>query len=90
MRNATVRTTIALPADLLAAADHAVAAGQARSRNELVANALRHELAAYKRAAIDAAFADLGSDADHRAEVAQLEAEFGAAGWEAFRQAERS
>ena len=57
MATPTVRTTFALPADLLAAVDQAVQAGQARSRNEWVARALQRELAAQQRAAIDAAFA---------------------------------
>jgi len=46
MATRTVRTTLALPADLLAAVDQAGRAGKARSRNELVAMALRWELAA--------------------------------------------
>src|SRR5207249_3486162 len=49
----TVRTTLTLPVELLEAADRAVRTGRARSRNELVARALRHELAALERAAID-------------------------------------
>lgn len=45
----TIRTTLSLPADLLEATDQAVRAGSVRSRNEFVAMALRHELAAQKR-----------------------------------------
>ena len=45
MPTPTIRTTLALPADLLAAVDQAVQAGHARSRNELVAKALQRELA---------------------------------------------
>ena len=45
MATPTVRTTFALPADLLAAVDQAVQAGQARSRNEWVVRALQRELA---------------------------------------------
>ena len=45
----TVRTTLALPVDLLEAVDQAVRAGKARSRNELVTMALRRELAAQDR-----------------------------------------
>ena len=52
-----VRTTLALPDDLLAATDQAVKEGKARSQNESVPVALRHELAALKRAEIDAAVA---------------------------------
>ena len=53
----TVRTTVTLPANLLEAMDRAVREGNARSRNELITIALRRELAAQERAAIDAAFA---------------------------------
>ena len=70
------------------AADRAVRTGRARSRNELVARALRHELAALERAAIDAAFATPGDDPDHLDEVRTLEREFATAEWEAFCQVE--
>ena len=52
------------------------------------ARALRYELAALERAAIDAAFATLGDDPDHLDEVRILGMEFAAADWEAFRQVE--
>jgi Arc/MetJ-type ribon-helix-helix transcriptional regulator len=84
----TVRTTLTLPVELLEAADRAVRTGHARSRNELVARALRHELAALERAATDAAFATLGNDPDHVDEVRTLERELAATDWEAFRQVE--
>jgi hypothetical protein len=84
----TMRTTLTLPAELLEAADRAVRTGHARSRNELVARALCHELAALERVAIDAAFATLGDDPDHLDEVRTLDMEFAAAEWEAFRQVE--
>lgn len=61
----TVRTTLALPADQLAAADELVRGGGARSPNELVAAALRRELAARRRQEIDAAFAGIGEDLEH-------------------------
>ncbi len=88
MNNRAVRTTVALPPDILEATDRAIRAGQARSRNELVATALRHELEALERAAIDAAFAPLASDADHRAEAQALRDEFAIADWEVFRRGE--
>ena len=84
----TVRTTLTLPVELLEAADRAVRSGHARSRNELVARALRHELAALERAAIDTAFATLGDDPDHLDEVRALGRQFVTADWEAFRQGE--
>ena len=84
----TVRTALTLPVELLEAAARAVRTGRARSRNELVARALRHELAALERTAIDAAFATLGDDPDHLHEVRILERELAAADWEAFRPGE--
>lgn len=79
-----VRTTLALPADLLEAADNAVRDGKARSRNALVAAALRRELAAQERAAIDAAFADMAADREYQAEALAIEAEFARSGAEAL------
>jgi metal-responsive CopG/Arc/MetJ family transcriptional regulator len=79
-----VRTTLALPADLLEAADNAVRDGKARSRNALVAAALRRELAAQERAAIDAAFAAMADDREYQAEALAIEAEFANSGVEAL------
>ena len=58
--------------------------GKARSRNEFVALALRHELAAQTRAEIDAAFAAMADDAEYQTEVAIMSNEFATADWEAF------
>jgi metal-responsive CopG/Arc/MetJ family transcriptional regulator len=88
MASNVVRTTVTLPADLLAAADAAVRSGKVRSRNELVSIALRHELEARERAEIDAAFAGMADDPDYRADVELLKEEFAKADWEAFRAAE--
>jgi len=84
----TVRTTLALPADLREQVDRAVREGKARSRNAFVAIALRRELAAAEAAAIDAAFAGMADDAEYRAEALALAEESVAAGWEALRLAE--
>ena len=86
----TVRTTLALPADLLEAVDQAVRAGKARSRNELVAMALQRELAAQQRAAIDAAFAAMADDPVYCAEAGELATTFAAADWEALRLTEET
>jgi metal-responsive CopG/Arc/MetJ family transcriptional regulator len=84
----TVRTTLTLPADLLAAVDQAVQAGKARSRNELVRVALERELAAQQRAAIDAAFAEMAQDPDYQAEAKTMISEFAIADWEAWQETE--
>src|SRR5262249_43988142 len=80
-----IRTTITLPADLVEAADQAVRAGKARSRNDLLVMALRHELAAHRRAEIDADLAAMAEDQALQAEAAQLEREFARADDEAAR-----
>jgi hypothetical protein len=49
-----------------------------------MANALRRELAALERAAIDAAFAEMAHDQDYQEEARRLTAEFESSDWEAF------
>ena len=88
MPTRSVRTTLTLPVDLLDAADQAVRDGKARSRNELLVTALRRELAAQVRAAIDAAFAALADDETFQSESTALAEEAVAAGWEALRRSE--
>jgi metal-responsive CopG/Arc/MetJ family transcriptional regulator len=88
MPKQTRRTTIALPEDLLRAVDQAVQEGKAESRNELIAVALRHELAALERAEIDVAFAEMSRDRDYQEESRRLAKEFADSDWEAFRQGE--
>ena len=90
MAASAVRTTITLPEELLKAADRAIAEGVARSRNELLAMALRDLLAARRRAAIDAEFIGMEDDQEYQAESALLEAGLDRSSWEAFRQAEMS
>jgi metal-responsive CopG/Arc/MetJ family transcriptional regulator len=80
----TVRTTIALPADVLARVDEAVRGGEARSRNEFVATALRRELAVRERAEIDADFARMADDDEYLREARTIAEEFKHADWEAF------
>ena len=80
-----IRTTITLPADLVDAADQAVRAGKARSRNELLVTALRHELAAQRRAEIDADLAAMADDPELQAEAEQIKREFAQADDEARR-----
>ena len=79
------RTTVALPADLLDAADRAVRRGSAKSRAELLARALRRELAAEHRAAVDGAFDAMAHDPDYQAEAVRIAEEFRFADWEALR-----
>jgi metal-responsive CopG/Arc/MetJ family transcriptional regulator len=84
-----MRTTLALPDDVLDRVDQAVRDGKARSRNEFVTQALRRELEAIERAQIDAAFAEMARDAEALEESRRLDEEFAQAGWEALRETER-
>ncbi len=84
MKNQTIRTTITLPAELIAATDKAVSQGKAKSRNEFVAQALLHELEALKRTEIDAELAQMAQDPEYQAQVLRMEAEFAVASWEAL------
>lgn len=84
MKNQNVRTTITLPAQLLAATDKLVSQGKAKSRNDFVAQALLHELEALKRAEIDAELAEMAQEPEYQAQVLRMEAEFAAGSWEAL------
>ena len=88
MLDKRVRTTIALPVELLKAADAAVRAGKAKSRNDLLARSLRNELAILERTAIDAAFAGMAHDADYQKEASKIPDEFAGSDWEAFQAGE--
>jgi len=83
-----VRTTIALPAELLEATDRAVREGKARSRNEFLSMALRRELDVLERARIDEDFGYMSEDPLYRAEAEELAEEFDEASWEALRTTE--
>jgi metal-responsive CopG/Arc/MetJ family transcriptional regulator len=80
-----VRATLTLPAELVAAADQAVRDGKASSRNAFVAAALRRELAAQRRAEIDADLAAMATDMEHQRDAAQIMADFAGADAEAAR-----
>jgi metal-responsive CopG/Arc/MetJ family transcriptional regulator len=84
------RTTVTLPTDLLEAVDGLVREGEAESRNDFLERALRNELAASRRAAIDAELAEMASDAAFQAEAVQVAEDFAEADWEAWRVTERS
>jgi metal-responsive CopG/Arc/MetJ family transcriptional regulator len=84
MIDPTTRTTIALPAGLLAATDRAITAGKAKNRTELITRAIQRELALIRRAEIDADLLEMAQDVEYQTEVMQLEVEFSVAQWEAF------
>jgi len=84
MPSPSVRTTLAIPTDLLQATDALVSQGKANSRNEFIAQALKHELASLKRAEIDESLAEMAQQQDYQAEVLKMDSEFAIASWEAL------
>ena len=89
MVGSVTRTTLTLPADLLARVDLAVRQGRAHSRNAFVAAALERDLAAQEQADLDVEFAAMAEDEEYLAESRQLDAEFAGASVEALDRAER-
>ena len=85
-----VRTTVVLPADLIEAVDAIVRLGEAESRNDFLERALRNQIAAARRKAIDADFARMASDPTYQNEAVQIAEEFAEADWEALRLGETS
>jgi Arc/MetJ-type ribon-helix-helix transcriptional regulator len=79
-------TTLALPSDLLAALDRMVREGRAPSRDRLIENALRRELAQLRRSALDAEFRYMADDAGYLRDVHQILGEFARADWESLRE----
>ncbi len=75
MSVARVRTTVAIAEDVLEAVDTAVQEGTARSRNEFLELALKNQLAASRRAAVDAAFAGMADDSEYRQEALRIAVE---------------
>jgi len=71
-----VRTTIALPEDVLKGIDRAVKAGEARSRSELLTEAAERELRRIREEEIDRAFYEAADDPDLREDDRQILADF--------------
>jgi metal-responsive CopG/Arc/MetJ family transcriptional regulator len=88
MRDDSIRTTITFPSDLIEEADRIVQSGNARSRNDLVVQALRRELATRERARIDAEFLAMADDPVFQAEDAQMAEEMISLEWDELKKAE--
>ncbi len=88
MSNPTIEAKISLPVSLLEATNKAVQQGKANSRDEFIMRAIRKELAALKRAEIDASFAKMANDAEYQAEALQIAEEFAISDWEAWQMGE--
>jgi Arc/MetJ-type ribon-helix-helix transcriptional regulator len=75
-RPTVVRTTVSLPADLLARVDALVAGGGAASRTAFIIEALSADLSRRKEEEIDRTFYALANDPDLAAEERELHAAF--------------
>jgi hypothetical protein len=64
--------------------------GAADSRNAFLERAIRKQLAAARRAAIDAEFAWMANDSTYQKEAVEVAEQFAEADWEALRAAERN
>jgi metal-responsive CopG/Arc/MetJ family transcriptional regulator len=84
----TIRTTVALPVDLLSGIDAAVRSGRVASRNAFLAHAVRHELERLQREAIDRQFEMMATDAHYQREARRISDEYVTSDWEALRVAE--
>lgn len=85
MSTGTIRTTVSLPEDLLLRADRAVERGAARSRNALLADALRHEVESLERCRVDEAFAGMAEDEEYLREAEGTSEQFAASDREAVK-----
>ncbi|MBV6622171.1 MAG: CopG family transcriptional regulator [Rivularia sp. (in: Bacteria)] len=69
---------------IIEATDRAINEGKAKSRNQFVARAIRNELAAQKRAEIDAEFAQMANDTEYQSDTEIINQEFAQSDWEAL------
>ncbi len=84
MKEKTIRTTLSLPAELIEATDLLVQQGKSKNRSKFIAEAIRKEIIAIKKAEIDAAFGNMAEDQEYQSEALQIESEFVSASWEAL------
>jgi hypothetical protein len=80
-----VRTTITLPADLIARSQPFLDRGMIASRNALVVAAVEHFLAELERQEIDRQFAAMGSDEGYQALNEVVADDFADSDWEALK-----
>jgi metal-responsive CopG/Arc/MetJ family transcriptional regulator len=84
MNISTIRTTLAIPEDILKATDNIISKGKVKSRNEFVTIALRNQLKVMEKADIDEQLKEMVMDEDYRQKVLKMEEEFACASWEAL------
>lgn len=82
------RVTVDLPEDLVKRATSAVRQGAARSRTQLIAQALEAYLHLWQESQIDAQFAAMAHDDQYRTLALRVAQEFERSDWEALRLSE--
>ena len=85
-----MRTTISLPDNLVREIDLSIEAGNIKSRNQFIVEALQDKLKQLKDADIDAQFALMADDSDYIEETLKIESEFANADAEALKIAENA
>lgn len=83
-----IRTTVDLPAELVARAQVLMEEGHIHSRNVLMTRALEEFVSRLEQESIDARFAAITDDADYQAVNLELAQEFDDSDWEAHQLAE--
>ena len=80
----TVRTTVAVPAELLKRSQRFVDEGSVPSRNALIVTALERFLSELERQEIDRQFELMADDDDYRGQSKHLAEDFAESDWEAL------
>jgi len=88
MKSAKTRLTVDLPRELVKWADTAVERGAARSRNQLISQAIDVYLHGLEEAEIDAQFEAMAEDEPYRELALQITQELEHSDWEAFQLSE--
>ena len=85
MDSTQIRTTVAVPRELLGEVDNLIDQGRVKSRNSFIVKALESELKRLRSEEIDRAFAEMATDEEFKKESLMIAAEFSSADWEALR-----
>ena len=90
MKSTKTRLTVDLPRELVKWADSAVHQGAARSRNQLIAQAIDVYLHNFEEAEIDARFKAMAEDEAYQRMTLQVTQELEGSDWEALQLGEKN
>ena len=71
-----MRTTITLPESLVKQVDRLISAGNIKSRNQFIIEALEEKVRQIKDLQLDEEFAGMATDAEYQQEALEIEREF--------------